>query len=261
MTVPESKGLARIQTVLERLLDPDSGCPWDLKQTPDTVRLYFLEEAYELLEAVEQGDPEGVKEELGDCFFLLCFLARLYQTRGRFSLEEALEAAADKMISRHPHIFSASENLNSAEEVRAQWHQIKRKEKPASLLGGVPRNLPALLRTHRLTERAARVGFDWGGPEEVLKTLEQEQEEFSEACTAGRAQHMAAELGDVLFTWANLARHLKINAEDALRGANDRFAGRFQFIEEELVRRGKSVEQAGLEEMDALWDEAKKRGL
>jgi MazG family protein len=261
MPTPPSKGLARIQAVLERLLNPESGCPWDLKQTPDTIRLYFLEEAYELLEAVENGTPDDVKEELGDCFFLLCFLARLFEAGGRFSLEETLDAAADKMIARHPHIFSGTENLHSAEEVRAQWHQIKRREKPASLLGGVPRNLPALLRTHRLTERAARVGFDWGGPEEVLKTLEQEHLEFSQARSEGQPQRTAAELGDILFTLANLARHLKINAEDALRGANDRFAGRFQFIEQELARTGRSVEQACLEEMDALWDEAKKRGL
>ena len=261
MTLPESKGLARVQAVLERLLDPETGCPWDLKQTPDTVRLYFLEEAYELLEAVENETPDQVKEELGDCFFLLCFLARLFQTQGHFNLEEALEASADKMMARHPHIFSDSENLANAEEVRAQWHQIKRKEKPASLLGGVPRNLPALLRTHRMTERAARVGFDWGGPEEVLITLEQEQQEFSQARSEGHQERTAAELGDVLFTMANLARHLKINAEDALRGANERFADRFQFIESQLAVKGITLEQAGLEEMDALWDEAKKRGL
>lgn len=256
--------LDRVVGVLDRLLDPESGCPWDLKQTPDTVRMYLLEETHELMDAVEAGDPEGVREEIGDCFFLLCFLTRLFERRGDFDLASVLNEAAGKMISRHPHIFSQTESADSAEDVRALWHRIKNREKKkkrVSRLGGVPGSLPALLRTHRLTERAGQVGFDWPSAPAVLDTLLREIQELKDGIASGDPEAVLAEMGDVLFTVANLARHLKVNPEDALRRANDRFLRRFKYIEKSLEAAGGDVESAGLEEMDRLWEEAKSTGL
>ena len=246
---------------MDRLLDPESGCPWDLKQTPASIGSYILEETYELLGAIEADNPDEIVEELGDCLFLLGFLAKIFEGRRLFNLKSALDAANAKMISRHPHVFGETAALTDAEQVRAQWHEIKRKEKPGSVLGTVPQNLPSLLRTHRLTERAGRVGFDWPGAEAVLATLDDEISELTEALAAGNLEMTSAELGDVLFTLANLGRHLKINAEESLRLANSRFVKRFQYIEEELAKKGRSPEEASLEEMDRLWDEAKSRGL
>jgi len=260
MTSHRHSALDRVQEVLDRLLDPENGCPWDRQQTPDTLRLYILEETYELLDAVEAGDLPGIREELGDCLFLICFMARLFQDQQAFDLDDVLNRAADKMIARHPHVFAHGPAMENAEAVRLQWHQLKNKEKNRATLGGVPSNLPGLLRAHRLTERAGRVGFDWPGPEAVLDTLNQELDELKQSLHAGGMNQITAELGDVLFTIVNLARHLKINAEGALRGANDRFVNRFQYIEEKLAARGQTPDQADLSDMDRLWEEAKKQG-
>lgn len=256
-----SYALARVRRVLDRLLDPESGCPWDLKQTPATIRLYLLEETYELLDAVEADEPDGVKEELGDCFFILCFLARLFEDQGLFDVEAALNAAADKIIFRHPHVFGEGRKLKKAEEVQAQWHEIKKEEKGGSLLQGIPKDMPALLQAHRLTQRAGQAGFDWDGPESVMETLDQEINELKKAVSGGDREEIAAEFGDVLFSLANLGRHLKVNAEEALRGANDRFTKRFQYIEDSLANQGRTVDDADLIEMDRLWAEAKDKGL
>ena len=258
---PSSEALERVLGVLRRLLDPESGCPWDLKQTPATMRLYILEEVYELMEAVEGEDTGGVREELGDCLFLLLFLNHLFESRRAFDLADVLNAAADKMVSRHPHIFAQGPTLEDADAVKAQWHQIKKAEKKGSRLGGVPKDLPALLRAHRLTERAGKAGFDWDSPEGVIESLENEIGELKQALAGDNQPAVAAELGDVLFTLANLGRHLKINAEDALRSANARFTNRFQHIEDALTAQGRSLEDATLEEMDRLWEAAKDKGL
>jgi len=242
-------------------LDPESGCPWDRQQTPDSLSLYLLEETYELLEAIESRNPDAVFEEMGDCFFILGFLARLLRNQSGLDEERVLEAAADKIISRHPHVFGGSPSLKTAEDVRNKWHQLKRKEKGASLLKSVPQNMPALLRTHRLTERAGRVGFDWENPGAVLASLDQELDELKEAIQVDDQARVQAELGDVLFTLANLGRHLRINAEEALHKANRRFTKRFQYIEEALTRQGRNLEETTLAEMDRLWAEAKSQGL
>jgi len=256
-----SSGLAKIRQVLDRLLDPESGCPWDRQQTPESLGLYLLEETYELLEAIENRDPDGVFEEMGDCFFILGFLARLLQNQSGLDEDKVLEAAADKIISRHPHVFGRSPSLKTAEDVRNKWHQLKRKEKDDSLLNSVPQNMPALLRTHRLTERAGRVGFDWENPGAVLASLDQELAELKEAVQVDDQARVQAELGDVLFTLANLGRHFRTNAEDALNKANRRFTKRFQYIEQALARQGRTLEETTLAEMDRLWAEAKSQGL
>ena len=247
--------------VVHRLLEPENGCPWDLKQTPDTVRLYILEEIYEMVEAVENGVTENVCEEMGDSLFMICFLARLYEKAGDFDLADALTAAADKMVARHPHIFQAGKTLDDADQVVRQWHEIKKKEKPSGLLDSVPVNLPALLRSHRLTERAGKAGFDWDGPAPVMDAVDAEMAELKNAIETGDKSRIAEELGDVFFTLVNLSRHHKINAEDCLRGANSKFTNRFKYIESELARKGQTPDDVDLAEMDRLWDEAKARGL
>jgi MazG family protein len=263
MTQPSpNDSFERILAVLDRLLDPDHGCPWDREQTPASLVGYLIEEAYELQEAIAEASPAGTQEELGDCVFLLCFLGRVRQARGGFDLGQALGQAADKMIRRHPHVFSESGELSTAEQVLDQWHVLKQGEKgPGRYLSGVPRHLPALLRAHRLTTRAGQVGFDWPGAEDVLRTFEEEEAELRQAMSDGDPGRVSQELGDLLFTLANLARHLKINAEEALQQANRRFLRRFQYVEEHLAAQGRSLEEATLEEMDRLWAAAKAGGL
>ena len=256
-----ANGLARVAHVLDRLLDPDKGCPWDLKQTPETIKLHLLEEMYELVSAIEDNVDGDVCEETGDCLFMLIFLTRLYRKRDAFNLDDVLNASAEKMISRHPHVFANGKTLDSPEAVKKQWQEIKQTEEKRSLLGGVPRNLPALLRAHRLSERTGKCGFDWDTARDVLASVHQEINELEKALGGEEKERVAEELGDVLFTLANLSRHLGIRAEDALRSTNDRFVRRFQYIEKALSEQGRTAEQASLEEMDRLWDEAKAKGL
>ena len=252
--------LDRLNNVLIRLLDPEKGCPWDVKQTPQTVKMYILEETYELLDAVDEDDSDGVREELGDCLFLLLFMARIFPKNPDFTMEDVINGAADKLISRHPHVFGEGRTLSNADEVKGQWAKIKRQEKKGSILSGVPKNLPALLRAHRLSERAGRCGFDWDDPKKVIESLENEIKELKQALDQ-EPERVADEMGDVFFTMANLSRHLKINSEESLRRANDRFQARFQFIENALDEKGVSLDDAPLELMDRLWDDAKKHGL
>jgi MazG family protein len=253
--------LTRLNTIFDRLLDPENGCPWDIKQTPASLKMNLLEETYELLTAIDGTDPDEIKDELGDCLFLLAFITRLYQQQGLFSLEEALESAMDKIVHRHPHVFGDAEKLNEADEVKEKWHQLKQKEeRRGTYLSAIP-DMPALMMTHRLTERAGRVGFDWSAPSKVLETLELEIAELKDALDGDNQEEVSEELGDVLFTLANLARHLNTGAEESLRKANTRFRNRFEYIEKRLKERGLRLEDASLAEMDEIWDEAKKKGL
>ncbi|MBW2092547.1 MAG: nucleoside triphosphate pyrophosphohydrolase [Deltaproteobacteria bacterium] len=257
-----ASALTRISEILNRLLDPESGCPWDRKQTPHTLKTYLLEEIYELLEAIEGKDTSAIKDELGDCFFLLAFISRLFEAGGQFDLEEALDAAAEKIIRRHPHVFGETPPLSGADEVKEKWHELKQKEKrTGNYLASVPRSLPALMRAHRLSERAGRMGFDWSEPVKVLETLEKEMAELKDALTQQVQSRISSELGDLLFTLANLARHLNVNGEEALQAANSRFENRFNYIEKKLAARGQSLAEATLAEMDRLWVEAKAKGL
>jgi len=274
MTQPDAPSpLDRINEVLRRLRDPLDGCPWDLEQTPDTLKMYLLEEAYELVSAIlDQGgsldrDAATVRDELGDCFFLLSFITHIYQDAGLFSLDDVLLRAADKMIGRHPHVFGDREALKDSDEVRLRWHELKNEEKSSkgdfsgSFLSSVPQNLPALLRAHRLSERAGRVGFDWDDQDQVLKSLDQEVAELKAALEGGKQDLISDEIGDVFFTLTNLARHLRINSEEALQKTNKRFLNRFAYIEETLTAQGKTLEETTLAEMDRLWNEAKDKGL
>ncbi len=247
--------------IVHRLRAPD-GCPWDRKQTPETLKKYVIEEAHEVFDAIGEETPLAVCEEIGDLLFLLIFLAYLYEEAGNFRIRDMLKLCAEKMIRRHPHVFG-EKSLNEAEEVVAQWQKIKEKEarekgQKSSVLGNLPRSLPALQRAFRLGERASRVGFDWKRPEELFEKLNEEISELREALERQEKDALAEEIGDLLFTVVNLARKLGINPEEALRQTNDKFVRRFQEIEKRAEEQGKKLGEMSLEEMDALWEEAKK---
>ncbi|MFH0809735.1 MAG: nucleoside triphosphate pyrophosphohydrolase [Pseudomonadota bacterium] len=253
----EGEALQRVVELVRRLRAP-GGCPWDREQTPLTIKGYLIEEAYELLEAIEQADPAGVKEELGDVSFQIVFLAELYREAGAFGLADALQTSLAKMTGRHPHVFGQAEVLSSAAEVVDRWQQIKKTQEGKPLLGSVPRGLPSLLRAHRLGQRAAGVGFDFPSPEAAAAKLAEEVFELKAAMAAGDAAQMRLELGDVLFACVNVARLLKLSAEDALKDSLDKFTARFERIEKELAAQGKTPREATLAEMDAIWDEMRK---
>lgn len=245
-------------------LRAENGCPWDREQTPESIKPYLVEETYEVLEAIDEQDPVKLKEELGDLLLQVVFHAQMAEEAGAFTIGEVLAAINDKLTRRHPHVFG-DVKAETAQEVLFNWEQIKQSERrkargQASLLDGVPRELPALLRAHRLQEKASRVGFDWREAQEVLRKVEEELAELRAAMEGQAAEKMEAELGDLLFALVNLSRFLAVNPEEALRKTIARFIGRFRYIEEALARRGRSLRQATLEEMDALWAEAKATG-
>jgi MazG family protein len=249
------QALARLMDLVSRLRAPD-GCPWDRQQTAASVAAYLLEEAYEAVEAVEGGDPDQARGELGDVAFHLVFLAELYAEAGQFGLDQVLEAVESKMIRRHPHVFG-QKPLADAEAVRQQWGRIKDQERGpqgGGLLESLPRAIPALARSQRLGQRAARVAFDWPDAQAVWPKV---QEELAELTAAPDDEAAQAELGDVLFSLAQWARHRGINAEAALRGANQRFERRFQAMESLAASRGQELGGLGAGELDDLWNQAK----
>ena len=248
--------------VLHRLRAPD-GCPWDREQTPETIKKYILEESHELLEAVEQGQAGEVCEELGDLFFLLLFLADLYEEQGAFTLDDAMEKVREKMIRRHPHIFG-DVKINGSDDVIANWQAIKGQEAESkgekkSALGHLPRSLPSLQRAFRMGERASRVGFDWQDWQGVIAKLNEEIRELEDASALEDAAKVEEEMGDLLFTAANLSRKLDVNPEDALKKALDKFQSRFQELEDMAASGGRDLSELSPLEMDALWEKIKSR--
>jgi tetrapyrrole methylase family protein/MazG family protein len=241
----------------------ENGCPWDRQQTHQSIKPYFVEETYEVLEAIDEGDAAKLCEELGDVMLQVVFHARMAEEAGLFGIAEVLRSITEKLVRRHPHVF-ADVQADTAQEVLFNWEQIKKTERKqaagkASALDGVPRELPALLRAHRLQEKASRVGFDWKEAREVVHKVEEEFREFRAAMNGEQPERVEAELGDLLFSLVNLSRFIAVNPEEALRKTIARFIARFQYIEEELARCGKTPCQVTLEEMDALWAEAKAR--
>ena len=257
-----SRDITRLIEIMAALRQPETGCPWDVVQTFETIKPYTIEEAYEVADAIERGDLNDLREELGDLLLQVVFHSRMAQEQGAFAFDDVADAISEKMIRRHPHVFGQDEQRTSAEQTRA-WEVIKAQErakkgKNQSLLDDVPTGLPALTRAVKLTARAARVGFDWPDVSFVLDKLREETAELEHEIAAGRdVARMRDELGDILFVCANLARKLDLEPEDALRSTNAKFVRRFQFIEAELAKRGKSADQSDLAEMDALWDAAK----
>ncbi len=246
----------RLLEIVETLRGP-GGCPWDREQTPETIAPYLIEEAYEAVEAVEADDPRALCEELGDLLLEVALLAQMAREAGRFTVADSLRSICDKLIRRHPHVFG-TEACPDAGAVTQTWARIKAQEKEGrGTLEGVPRKLPALHRARRVSEKAAGVGFDWDRAEAVLEKVEEELRELREAMAAGSRERSAEELGDVLFALVNLGRHLGVDAEACLHRTVEKFHRRFERIERGLAARGRRPDQASLEEMEALWQEAK----
>ena len=247
---------------MARLRDPERGCPWDLEQSFATIAPYTVEEAYEVADAIERGDLHDLKDELGDLLLQVVFHARMAEEQGVFGFEDVVGAICDKMIRRHPHVFAEAAYRDVGEQNLA-WESIKAEERAAkgraeSVLDDVPAGLPALTRAVKLTRRAGRVGFDWPDPPAVLDKLHEEVAELEVEIAAGDHAKAREELGDLLFVCANLARKLDLDPEDALRAANAKFIRRFGHIERSLAADGRKPEQSTLEEMEALWVEAKR---
>jgi len=234
------------------------GCPWDKKQTHQSLTPYLVEETYELLEALDSSDDNAICEELGDLLLQIVFHARLAQERGAFDMSDVVEGISEKMISRHPHVFGDA-HCETAEEVVGQWEQRKRQEGKMrqSLLDGVPQTMPGLLRAARLQSRAAKVGFDWEQMEDVISKLEEEVGEFRATLKERKPEEVEDELGDVFFSLVNVARFVGVNPEDALRKTISKFIKRFRHIEMRASQEGRELSQMSLEEMDDLWKEAK----
>ncbi len=257
----------RLNAIMRRLRDPVGGCPWDVEQTFATIAPYTLEEAYEVADAIERGDFDELKSELGDLLFQVVFHARIAEEQGLFAFDDVADAIADKLERRHPHVFGPDGPLEAAKPdgtaQKARWEDIKAAERVAKaqhgVLDDVPVGLPALARAAKLTKRAARVGFDWPSTDEVFDKLDEEVAELRAEIAAGDLDKARDEMGDLLFVVANLARKLGVEPEDALRGANAKFVRRFGFIEAELAKGGRTPEQSNLAEMDGLWDAAKER--
>ena len=252
--------IERLLGIMQRLREP-GGCPWDQEQTLASLRPYVLEETYEVLEAIDGGDSSHHREELGDLLLQIVFQARLRQEEGTFEFADVADAISDKLVSRHPHVFGDAQ-VKDASEVLTQWAALKREEKKRkgggqSALEGVPREMPALARADRLTEKASRVGFDWPDADGARAKVAEELAELDAAVAAGDRREVEHELGDLLFAVANLARKLEVAPEEALRGTVGRFIARFQHVETSLARRGVPPGGSSLAEMDVLWEEAK----
>jgi MazG family protein len=255
--------IAELLAIMRRLRDPNGGCPWDLEQNFATIAPYTIEEAYEVASAIEAKDYAALKDELGDLLFQVVFHAQMASEQGLFGFSDVVRAICDKMIRRHPHVF-ADGAARTPGAVTKAWDEIKRAEreaKPAKsqgLLDDVPRALPALMRAVKLQNRAAQVGFDWPSAVTVTDKIAEESRELAEAHASGKSDKVAEEFGDLLFAMANLSRHLKLDPEEALRAASAKFVRRFKAIESALQARGQTPEDASLEEMEALWQAAKK---
>jgi len=259
----------RLVEIMATLRGPN-GCPWDKQQDFNSLKPMLVEEVYEVLEAVENGDFDGISEELGDLLLHVVFHAYLGKEAGQFDINTVIDKISEKLVRRHPHVFG-TESASTADEVIKNWEAIKAQEKAQklknrtpeqrSLLEGIPSKLPAIHEAHQISSRAARVGFDWPDVEAIFDKLQEEVRELKEVISTAddesRRERLEDEIGDMLFVIVNIARYLKIDSESALKRANRKFKSRFQYMESELARQGKSLEQASLEEMEALWQKAK----
>lgn len=253
----------RLLAIMAALRDPTTGCPWDIEQTFASIAPYTIEEAYEVADAIERGDMIELKGELGDLLFQSVFHAQMAQDAGLFTFADVARTMADKMVARHPHVFGDQTREKSATQQSADWEKIKAAERAGRnetrTLDGVAIGLPALLRALKLQKRAARVGFDWPDVAQVIDKIAEEAAEVVEARDTLTQDALTEEIGDLLFVMANLARHLQVDPEEALRRANAKFQRRFEAIEDALAREGRRPEDSDLAEMDALWTQAKLR--
>ena len=253
----------KLVDIMQRLRGP-GGCPWDREQTIQSLRGFVLEETYEVLDAIDRHDHEGLRQEIGDLLFEGVFLAQIEADEQHFTVTDSLQAIAEKLIRRHPHVFGTTGGVDTPGKVVEQWEQIKSREqqdagKARALLAGVPKAMPALLRAHEIGTRVAAVGFDWARSGDVLDKIEEEVHELRNAVAHESAQRVEEEMGDLLFAIANLARKLGVEPESALRKANEKFSARFGALEARFEAQGRSVHDATLEEMEGEWAEVKRR--
>ena len=263
-----AREFVRLLEIMARLRAPD-GCPWDREQTLGTLRKYVLEETYEVLDAIERDDHDGLREELGDFLLQAVFLAQLEEEAGHFAMVDAVRAIADKLVRRHPHVFGRDQGeaaLDTADQVRTRWEEIKTAERgaataPKTLLSGLPAALPSLLKAHHIGARAASVGFDWQRADDVIGKLREEVEEIAEVVAEGHAAaagRLEEEVGDLLFAVANLSRKLGVEPEAALRRANAKFTDRFTSMEAAITDRGQRVADLSLDQLEAAWQQVKR---
>lgn len=252
--------LESLTAIMEKLRS-DQGCPWDREQTHQSLTRYLIEEAYEVIDAIEQQDPQALAEELGDVLLQIVFHAQIASENGQFTMDDVLKAVCEKMIRRHPHVFADTE-INSVEDVLSNWEAIKKREKAnqdrKSLLDGIPKHLPALLRAEKIQSKAAKVGFDWNDISGTIAKLEEEIEEFKQAVAAANHGDMEAEIGDLFFSLVNVCRFLNINPERTLNLTTNKFIRRFQYMEKQAALNNRELNTMSLAEMDQLWETAKK---
>jgi len=258
-------GVEDLLGVMAALRDPVTGCPWDIKQTFRSIVPSTVEEVYELVDAIERDDIEHMSEELGDVLFQVIFYAQLGSEQQQFNFQSIVHQLTEKLIRRHPHVFHSEPQDISEEQVKLNWEAIKQQERSVkqkgAILDDIPMALPALSRAQKLQKRASTVGFDWHDTHMVIAQLRSELDELDEALLQGESASIADEMGDVLFAAVNVARHLKIDAEQALRDGNAKFERRFNDIEASLTAQGRSVKGTDLAELDRLWHQAKQKGL
>ena len=240
----------------------EDGCPWDKVQTRESLKPYLVEETYEVLDALDANDPEKIKDELGDLLYQILFHSKISSLKGEFNFRDVINNLSEKMVRRHPHVFKEGE-LNTPDQVVKQWEEIKRNEKnqvnQKSILDNIPKNLPSLLRAQKLQKKAAKEGFDWDQINDVFDKLDEEIAEFKEAVLKKKSADIQNEIGDIIFVITNIAKCYKIDAEEALRSTNNKFIKRFQYIEQKIKAKGKTLKDSPLEEMERYWQEAKNK--
>ena len=239
-----------------------NGCPWDNVQTRESLKPYLVEETYEVLEALDTNDPDQIKDELGDLLYQILFHSKISSKNNEFDIKDVLNNLKEKMVRRHPHVFKEGQ-INTPDQVIERWEEIKKEEKThsnhPSTLDSVPKHLPSLLRAQKLQKKAAKEGFDWDEISDVFDKLDEEISEFKSAVLEGKGTDIQSELGDILFVLVNIAKFKKIDAEEALRSTNNKFIKRFQHIEKEVAKQGKTLKETSLEDMERHWQNAKKQ--
>ena len=253
--------LSKLIKITETLMG-DDGCPWDKVQTRESLKPYLVEETYEVLEALDTNDPEKIKDELGDLLYQILFHSKISSLKGEFDFRDVIDNLSEKMVRRHPHVFKGGK-LNTPDQVIGQWEEIKKKENnkanQKSILNSIPINLPSLIKAQKLQEKAAKEGFDWDQINDVFDKLDEEIKEFKEALLKKTPADIQSEIGDIIFVITNIAKFYKVDAEEALRSTNNKFIKRFQYIEQKIEGKGKTLKDCPLEEMERYWQEAKNR--
>jgi len=251
-----AEAFVKLVTIMDELREK---CPWDKKQTVQSLRQMTIEETYELADAITENDWKGIKEELGDLLLHIVFYAKIGKEQGQFTLEEVIQGISEKLIARHPHIYG-DVKVNDEEDVKKNWEKLKLKEGKKSVLEGVPKSLPATVKAMRLQEKARQVGFEWENKDQVWEKVEEEMDELKEVVGTGQQEKIEEEFGDLVFSLINYARFLQVDAENALERTNKKFIHRFTQMEQQALNSGKDLHQMTLEEMDAIWNSIKQQG-